>query len=71
MTDQMKAAVRSFLTTFLATIITLIPVTSVVEGDFEWVGPALLAAGLAAVRTLLAALDPGMSLYGAGAASSR
>ena len=67
MPDSTKAALRSFLTTFLSVLITLIPVTSVVEGQFEWVGPALLAAGLAAVRTLLAALDPGMALYGVGA----
>ena len=66
MTPQLKAALRSFLTTFLSVLITLIPVTSVVEGQFEWVGPALLAAGLAAVRTLLAALDPGQPLYGVG-----
>ena len=67
MTPQMKAAIRSFLTTFIATLLTLIPVTSVVEGDFQWAGPALMSAGLAAVRTLLAALDPGMGLYGIGA----
>lgn len=64
MTPQAKAMVRSFLTTFLSTILTLIPVTSVVEGQFEWVGPALLAAGLAAVRTVVAALDPRMPLFG-------
>ncbi len=67
MTPQLKAAIRSFLTTFLATLITLVPVTSVVEGEFQWLGPALMSAGLAAVRTLLAALDPGMGLYGVGA----
>jgi hypothetical protein len=67
MTPQIKSAIRSFLTTFLATLITLIPVTSVVDGEFQWVGPALMSAGLAAVRTLLAALDPGMNLFGVGA----
>jgi heme/copper-type cytochrome/quinol oxidase subunit 4 len=64
MTEQHKAMLRSFLTTFLSTLLTLIPVTSIVEGQFEWVGPALLAAGLAAVRTVVAALDPGMPLFG-------
>lgn len=66
MTPQAKAMLRSFLTTFLTTILTLIPVTSIVEGQFEWVGPALLAAGLAAIRTVVASLDPGMPLFGLG-----
>ena len=67
MSDQTKAALRSFLTTLLATFLTLIPVAAVVEGDFTWLVAALASAALAAVRTLLAALDPGMDLYGVGA----
>jgi len=66
MPDSTKAALRSFLTTFLATLITLVPVAAVVEGDFTWVTAALASAALAGVRTLLAALDPGMTLYGVG-----
>lgn len=62
----MPAWIRSALTTFLATLLGLIPVASVVEGDFTWAGAAITAAVIAAVRTTLAALDPGQPLYGIG-----
>ena len=64
MTASQKAALRSFATTFLSTLITLVPVTSVVSGEFEWVAPALLSAVTAALRTLVSALDPGQPLFG-------
>ena len=67
MTVTQKAALRSFLTTLLTTFLTLIPVASVVDGDFAWVGPAVLAAVVASVRTLVAALDPGNTSFGVGA----
>ena len=66
MTPQMKSAIRSFLTTFLSVLLTLIPVAAVVEGDFTWATAALVSALTAALRTLLAALDPGQPLYGLG-----
>jgi heme/copper-type cytochrome/quinol oxidase subunit 4 len=66
MSTQVKAAVRSFATTFISVFLTLIPVAAVVEGDFQWLGTAAVASLTAAVRTLLAALDPGQPLYGTG-----
>jgi heme/copper-type cytochrome/quinol oxidase subunit 4 len=67
MSDSTKAALRSFLTTFLSVLLALVPVAAVVEGDFTWVTAALVSAATAALRTVLAALDPGMALYGVGA----
>jgi hypothetical protein len=64
MSPQLKAALRSFATTFLATLLTLIPVASVVEGDFTWATAALISALTAAVRTTISALDPGQPLFG-------
>ena len=67
MNEQTKALIRSFLTTFLTVFIGLIPVTALVDGDWTWLVAALSSAGLAALRTLVAYLDPGMTLYGVGA----
>ena len=67
MSPQVKAALRSALTTFLSSLLLAIPVASVSEGSFEWAAPVLLSAVLTALRTLVAALDPGMGLYGKGA----
>ncbi len=66
MTPQLKAAIRSFLTTFIGALLALVPVAAVVEGDFTWVTAALVSALTAALRTVLAALDPGQPLYGVG-----
>ena len=66
MDPRLAAAARSFATTFLAVFLTLVPVAAVVDGNWEWVSSALVASLVAAVRTLLAALDPGMGLYGVG-----
>ena len=66
MTAQTKALIRSFLTTFLTVFIGLIPVASLVDGDWTWVGAAAAAAVLAGVRSLVAFLDPGMPLFGNG-----
>jgi len=63
----MPAWIRSALTTFLATFLSLIPVAAVTDGDFTWVSAAVTAAVIAAVRTTVAALDPGQPLYGIGA----
>lgn len=62
----MPAWIRSALTTFLSTLLTLVPVAAIVEGDFTWVAAAITAAVIAAVRTTVAALDPGQPLYGVG-----
>jgi len=62
----MPAYVRSFLTTLAATFLSLIPVAAVLEGDFTWAGAAVTSAVVAGLRTLLAALDPGMPLFGNG-----
>lgn len=62
----MPAFVRSALTTFAATFIGLVPVTALVGGDVSWLQSAAVAAGLAALRTIIAALDPGQPLYGVG-----
>jgi hypothetical protein len=62
----MPAYIRSALTTFLATFLGLIPVAAVVDGDFTWASAAITAAVIAAVRTGIAALDPGQPLYGIG-----
>ena len=66
MSPQIKSAIRSFLTTFLGALLTLIPVSAIVEGDFTWVTAALVSAATAALRTCLAALDPSMPLFGVG-----
>jgi hypothetical protein len=64
MSDQYKAALRSFLTTFLTVFIAAVPLAAALEGDFTWAGAAAASALVAALRTLLAALDPGQPLYG-------
>lgn len=68
MSDQAKAALRSFITTFVAVFAPAIPAAKIADGDFTWVtaaaAAALAAAVTAALRTLLAALDPGQPLYG-------
>lgn len=64
MTVTQKAALRSFLTTLLVTFLASIPVASVVDGDFAWLAPAAFAAVVAAVRTVIAALDPGNLSFG-------
>lgn len=68
MSPQVKSAIRSFLTTFIGALLALVPVSAVVEGDFTWVTAAAVSALTAALRTLLAALDPGQPLYGVGSA---
>ena len=65
MSDQYKAALRSFVTTFVAVFAAAVPLSAALDGDFTWAGAAASAALLAAVRTVLAALDPGQPLYGA------
>ncbi len=63
---MMPAWIRSALTTFITTLLSLIPVAALVDGDFTWTGAAITAAVIAAVRTTVAALDPGQPLYGIG-----
>lgn len=67
MSEQLKAAARSFVTTFVATFLAAVPVAAVSQGDFSWAVTAGVAALIAAVRTVLAALDPKQPLYGVGA----
>ena len=66
MSEQLKAAVRSFATTFLAVFLGLIPVAAVADGDLSWASSALVSALVAGLRTVIAALDPGQPLYGVG-----
>ena len=63
----MPPAIRSAITTFLTTLLGLIPVAAIVDGDFTWAGAAVTAAIISAVRTAVAFLDPGQTLYGIGA----
>lgn len=64
MSDQYKAALRSFLTTFVTVFVAAIPLAAALEGDFTWAGAAAASALVAALRTLIAAIDPGQPLYG-------
>jgi len=64
MSDSLKAALRSFLTTFVAVFAASIPLAAALDGDFTWAGAAAASALVAALRTLVAALDPGQPLYG-------
>ena len=66
MSDSYKAALRSFVTTFIAVFAASVPLSAALDGDFTWAGAAAAAAGVAALRTLVAALDPGQPLYGTG-----
>lgn len=66
LTPAQRTMARSFFTTFLATFLATAPVASVAEGDFEWFLPTALSAFVAALRTVIAALDPGNPHYGVG-----
>lgn len=61
---------RSFLTTFAVTFLSAVPIAALSALDFSWAPTAGLAAGVAAVRTAIAALDPGNSTFGIGATAS-
>lgn len=61
---------RSAATTFLVTFLGLIPVAAAVGGDFSWIQSAVVAAALAAVRTLVAYIDPGNTTFGFGSVPS-
>jgi hypothetical protein len=58
--------VRSALTTFIVTLIGLVPMSAVLNNDFSWVQSAAIAAALAAVRTLVAYIDPNNTSFGMG-----
>ena len=64
MSAKWKAAARSFITTFVATFLAAVPVAAAVQGDFTWVEVAVASALVAGLRTVLAALDPAMPLFG-------
>jgi len=64
MSEKLIAAARSFGTSFVAAFVASIPVTGF--ADLAWVEAAAVGALFAAVRTVLAALDPGQPLYGIG-----
>lgn len=59
----MTPLIRSALTTFLASFLALIPLA---PGDVKWVQPALIAAAITTLRTLVAYIDPGNTSYGLG-----
>ena len=61
---EIVAALRSFVTTFLATAVALLPVSDLLNSDYDFVPVVLGSALVAALRTTLAALDPGQPLYG-------
>ena len=65
MSARWKSAIRSFLTTFVATFLAAVPIGALVEGDFAWAEIALASGVVAGLRTVIAALDPGMPLFGA------
>ena len=68
MHDKLKSMLRSFLTTFGATFLTVAGgyIANVVQGDFSWWTSAAVAGAVAALRTVIAYLDPGQPLYGNG-----
>lgn len=59
----MNPILRSFLITFAASFIALIPITPLSD---DWFLPALFGAGIASLRTLLSWLDPQNPLFGMG-----
>lgn len=63
----MNQLIRSALTTFLVTLIGLVPISALVDGDVSWAQSAIAAAALATVRTLVAYIDPGNTAFGYGA----
>jgi len=63
----MPLILRSALTTFLVTLLGLVPVTALLGGDISWLQSALSAAILATLRTLVAYIDPGNTSFGIGA----
>jgi hypothetical protein len=60
------AAARSFATTFVSVFVASVPVAALLSGDWSWVQAAAASALIAALRTVIAALDPGQPLYGVG-----
>ena len=65
----MPVWLRSALTTFVVTLVSLVPIEALSGGDLTWVQSALTAAALAAVRTLVVALNPTDPSYGFGSVS--
>lgn len=57
---------RSLVTTFVTSFIALVPLSAVVSHDFSWVQSAAVSAALAAIRTLVAYIDPGNTSFGIG-----
>lgn len=57
---------RSALTTFITSFIALVPLSAVLANDFSWVQSAAVSAALAAIRTLVAYIDPGNTSFGIG-----
>ena len=62
----MPSWLRSALTTFVVTFIGLVPLTALVGGDTSWATSAAVSALLAAVRTVVASLDPNNTSFGIG-----
>ena len=59
----MNPILRSALITFAASFIALIPIAPLSD---DWFLPALFAAGIAGLRTLLSWLDPANPVFGVG-----
>ncbi len=57
----MNPIFRSALVTFVASFIALIPIAPLSQ---DWFLPALFAAGIAGLRTLLSWLDPANPVFG-------
>lgn len=68
MSASIKAALRSFVTTFASVFIGSVPVAALLQNDWSWAQAAVASALVAALRTVIAALDPAQPLYGAGSA---
>lgn len=66
MTIEFKAMIRSFVTTLVSTFLAAVPVAALTQGDFSWAVAAGVSALVAAIRTTIAAVDPGMPLFGNG-----
>ena len=63
---QVRRIARSFITTYLGALLAMVPLEALAAGQIDWLAQAALAALLAAVRTTLAAFDPGQTYYGLG-----
>lgn len=64
---QIARIARSLITTYLGTLLALVPLEALAAGQIDWLAQAALAALVATIRTGLAILDPGQTYYGINA----